>query len=364
MAVAEKQITEAVPRRPLNRLAVNSLLGALYVLGSIYLVFYGLHHLWYDTGWYEALGFQSDSYVLGALLILVKLVAATGLIVLGVRLHGPEQPHGFRAGVFFDIVLIFLVVWLTFTTGRIFEGQFTAAGETPVVEIALTALLGAVYLFFAFRIMFSDAYNAWLGRVEDKGWFHAHAFKPTQGQRVRRGTIIALLALVACGVYTMLSHRLLPPDTDWRLTIPFTSTTEVVRTTVTEPGAAPGTTVTREVNETWIHYRYIPILPDVRYTFPVILLGLMIWLSWRIVNYPTFADFLIATEAELNKVSWTTRKRLYQDTVVVLVTVFLLTVFLFVVDALWIKILSNPFVRVLQIDIQAEQTRLQQSSQW
>ena len=33
-------------------------------------------------------------------------------------------------------------------------------------------------------------------------------------------------------------------------------------------------------------------------------------------------DFLIATEAEMNKVSWTTRKRLVKDTIVVLVTVF------------------------------------------
>ncbi len=33
-----------------------------------------------------------------------------------------------------------------------------------------------------------------------------------------------------------------------------------------------------------------------------------LWLAWRVVNVPSFADFLIATEAELNKVSWTTRR--------------------------------------------------------
>ena len=27
---------------------------------------------------------------------------------------------------------------------------------------------------------------------------------------------------------------------------------------------------------------------------------LVIWFSWRLVNWPTFADFLIATEAEIN----------------------------------------------------------------
>jgi preprotein translocase SecE subunit len=53
-----------------------------------------------------------------------------------------------------------------------------------------------------------------------------------------------------------------------------------------------------------------------------------------------FADFLIATEAELNKVSWTTRKRLYQDTIVVLVTVVLMAFYLFAMDQVWQHVLS------------------------
>src|SRR5438046_9914901 len=95
-----------------------------------------------------------------------------------------------------------------------------------------------------------------------------------------------------------------------------------------------------------------------------ILMGLaLLWVSWRVVNWPTFADFLIATEAEMNKVSWTTRKRLVQDTIVVLVTVFLLTAFLFVVDIIWIKVLSNPWFQVLHVDLKAEQQKQQEKSQ-
>ena len=41
------------------------------------------------------------------------------------------------------------------------------------------------------------------------------------------------------------------------------------------------------------------------------------------------------------------RKRLGQDTVVVLVTVFLFTGFLFIVDVIWIKVLSAPGIQVL-----------------
>jgi preprotein translocase SecE subunit len=103
---------------------------------------------------------------------------------------------------------------------------------------------------------------------------------------------------------------------------------------------------------------YIPL------TLPVVLLILAAWLSWRLVSWPVFADFLIATEAEMNKVSWTTRKRLYQDTVVVLTTVVLMTVFLFVLDILWVKILTNPFVRVLKFDTQEAVRKNQSGAQW
>jgi preprotein translocase SecE subunit len=102
----------------------------------------------------------------------------------------------------------------------------------------------------------------------------------------------------------------------------------------------------------------------VHLVMPIVLGVVLLWCAWRVVNWPTFADFLIATEAEMNKVSWTTRKRLFQDTIVVLVTVFLLTAFLFVVDIVWIKVLSNPWFPVLHVDLKAEQQKQQEKSQW
>ncbi len=59
------------------------------------------------------------------------------------------------------------------------------------------------------------------------------------------------------------------------------------------------------------------------------------WLVYRVVEYPPFVEFLIATEAEMNKVSWTSRDELKRATTVVLVTVALMAVFLFGVDFLW-----------------------------
>ena len=70
-------------------------------------------------------------------------------------------------------------------------------------------------------------------------------------------------------------------------------------------------------------------------------------MAFRAVNVPDFAEFLIATEAEMNKVSWSTRKRLMQDTVVVLLTTLIMTLFLLVVDLFWGWLLSRQTVGVL-----------------
>lgn len=91
----------------------------------------------------------------------------------------------------------------------------------------------------------------------------------------------------------------------------------------------------------------LPLVPVANYTFPVLLLLVTLWGAWRAVNVPTFGDFLIATEAEMNKVSWTTRKRLVQDTIVVLVFLALLTVFLLVIDLFWGWLLSQSWIGVL-----------------
>ena len=73
------------------------------------------------------------------------------------------------------------------------------------------------------------------------------------------------------------------------------------------------------------------------------------------VNIPLFADFLIATEAELNKVSWTSQRRLIQDTIVVLVTVVMMAVFLFGMDYTWKILLSWKPIGVLHIPKDANQ---------
>src|SRR4029077_5664042 len=91
------------------------------------------------------------------------------------------------------------------------------------------------------------------------------------------------------------------------------------------------------------------LLPDVRFTVPLLLAAVSLWFAYRVVNLPVFADFLIATEAEMNKVSWTTQRRLVQDTIVVLVTVVLMAFYLAFCDLSWKSVLSWKHIGVLQI---------------
>jgi preprotein translocase subunit SecE len=86
--------------------------------------------------------------------------------------------------------------------------------------------------------------------------------------------------------------------------------------------------------------------PLARFAIPAVVGLAFAWIIWRIVQYPPFADFLIATEAEMNKVSWTSREDLYRATVVVLATVFFLALYLFAVDYLWSTLLQ--FLNVLK----------------
>ena len=86
--------------------------------------------------------------------------------------------------------------------------------------------------------------------------------------------------------------------------------------------------------------------PAISYGAPGALLAVGLWAAYRLVNVPAFADFLIAVEAEMNKVSWPTRSELIRSSLVVLITIFFLAAVLFGFDALWSWIFRDV-VRIL-----------------
>ena len=71
------------------------------------------------------------------------------------------------------------------------------------------------------------------------------------------------------------------------------------------------------------------------YWLPGILVLIGWWISYRLVNMPNFADFLIAVEAELNKVSWPTRTELVRSSIVVLICLLVLAAVIFGFDLIW-----------------------------
>ena len=66
-----------------------------------------------------------------------------------------------------------------------------------------------------------------------------------------------------------------------------------------------------------------------------VLAAVCCWVAFRLVNWPRFADFLIAVEAEMAKVSWPSRKELIRSSIVVLVNMVFLAALLWIFDTAW-----------------------------
>jgi len=78
--------------------------------------------------------------------------------------------------------------------------------------------------------------------------------------------------------------------------------------------------------------RYSPYL---QFGIPTLMVVALAWFMFWILNRPKTADFLIATEGEMKKVSWSTRKEVIGSTKVVIVTTFILAAILAGVDILF-----------------------------
>ena len=111
--------------------------------------------------------------------------------------------------------------------------------------------------------------------------FHTSRYKRSQGRVARQLTLTAMAVMVAVGA--------------WKLNT--TGETEVQR-----------------------------------YVTPLVVLAVGWWASFRIVNLPKFADFLISVEAEMNKVSWPSRGELWRASIVVIIVIFFLAALLFTYD--------------------------------
>jgi preprotein translocase subunit SecE len=74
--------------------------------------------------------------------------------------------------------------------------------------------------------------------------------------------------------------------------------------------------------------------PAWKYYIPMAVVAVGLWASFRVVNIPAFADFLISVEGEMNKVSWPSRGELFRASVVVILVIFFLAALLYLYDTL------------------------------
>jgi preprotein translocase subunit SecE len=124
--------------------------------------------------------------------------------------------------------------------------------------------------------------------------FRVGLYKRNQGRIARQATFAALALIFALGAWALSE----------------TLSSYGVQPTEQEPG----------------------VQNAVQYLVPLALLLAGLWASFRIVNMPSFADFLISVEGEMNKVSWPSRGELFRASIVVMLVIFFLAALLFVYD--------------------------------
>jgi len=80
----------------------------------------------------------------------------------------------------------------------------------------------------------------------------------------------------------------------------------------------------------------------------VLVLGVAVAaLAWRLINKPNNAEFLIATDSEMKKVTWTSRKQLWGSTKVVILFMLFIAASLFIIDLVFHYLFY--FINVLKV---------------
>lgn len=312
LAVADAPSASSRPQKPESAsLSWNGIVGTVFVV----LAYLGVTHL---VPWAYAQVVTKSGLVASFGLVAAILAAAGVVLFLWNKLFPPLK--GLRAAVAVgvgNVILGFVVIFiLGYIVDGLFGGLLASMGPDIRMYIGL-AFMAALAAWWINRFIIK-AFNApnfpkRMYKLEEGGWFTAEPYKKVQGMRIRRIVMLVVMATVALGVYYYI----------W------------ARTGVTAGGAP----YTWDIPFVSSHVLVLFRSPGL--TIPVVLLGLAVWFGYRLVNYPPMAEFLINTEAEMAKVTWTSRKRLIRDTGVVLLTVLFLAIYLYMLDIIWVVVLRT-----------------------
>lgn len=310
LAVADAPSASSRPQQNMPAsLSWYGMVGTVFVvlayLGVTHLVPWGYSQLVTKPGLVTSFG------------LFAALIAAAGVAIIAWnRLFPPI--YGLRAAVAVgvgNLILGFIVIFLLgYIVDGIFGGLLEGMGIRFYLGMAFLAAMAAWWINrFIIKAFNAPSFPKRMQKFEDGGWFTAEPYKKVQGMRIRRIVMLVVMAAVGLGVYYYIWSRssMTTMGAPYVWDIPFVSTQSLVLF------RAPNLTI------------------------PILLLGLAVWFGYRLVNHPPMAEFLINTEAEMAKVTWTSRKRLIRDTGVVLMTVLFLAVFLYLLDIIWVLILTT-----------------------
>src|SRR5262249_50389183 len=149
MATAVKNTPDTTAPSLFDRPAAVSLVGVVYVIGCFGIVFKLLPYLCWDV-----LKLDGTSIAANVVVAVLLLAAATGLLILCLRLLCPRAPHGARAGIFVGAAGVLVVLLLTRWASIWLEHWAMLGWFGPTVGAVLTAVIGlallagAGYLFF------------------------------------------------------------------------------------------------------------------------------------------------------------------------------------------------------------------------
>ena len=222
MSVAVKTPTGTTSAGSRVSPALVSLVGVLFLLASLAIVFELIPTLWW--GFWESFAGTESRFVGGSLLLLVGIAAVVGLFWMGGWLLGSDPQPGIRAGIAMGFLgLVFAVLLARWASLWFEHWAYTATGNVESTYLIATAVVAVALLVGWFWVFTRPATHERLLQIEAGGWFSTKAYKSNQGQRVRRATILGILLVIGAGIYTMLSHQVLARSgPDWALDVPFT----------------------------------------------------------------------------------------------------------------------------------------------
>lgn len=259
--------------------------------------------------------------------IAVYLLAVGAAVALGGFLAARNPAPGVSGGI---ILIVSILIATAFVAAA-----FAANFKDGWIGTTLAAVTLAGGGFGVFRLLTSQTGLGLCRMIDEQGWASFNSHKRSQGKYVRRFTMVGILVLGATGAFSLFNAK------------PFSVKPTAETAAAAQAPATDGDFQPLSYQVPFVEGKTLPLVPVADLTLPLLITLLTVWVAWRVVNVPTFGDFLIATEAEMNKVSWTSRKQLIKDTLVVLVFLLLLTLFLFLIDAFWSWLLSLKFIGVL-----------------